>query len=117
MKISSIFWILLLALIFYVGFKVVPIYYRGIFGIRGVCQENADVYHKYGRNYVQTGISEMLRNIGIPKEKSQYSIKEEGDEIIIEITYKDSATFFNRDDLTFDFEFNYECSGVRKAVY
>ncbi|MEW6145967.1 MAG: hypothetical protein AB1598_13205 [Thermodesulfobacteriota bacterium] len=115
MKISSIFWILLLALIFYVGFKVVPIYYRGIFGIRGVCQENADVYHKYGRGYVQTGISEMLRNIGIPKEKSRYSIKEEGDNIVISITYRDSATFFDR--YTKEFEFDYECEGVRKAVY
>jgi hypothetical protein len=114
-SLSSIFWILLLALIFYVGFKIVPIYYRGIFGIRGVCQENADVYHKYGRNYVQSGISEMLQNIGIPKEKSQYSIKEEGDEIIIDITYKDSATFFDRH--TQEFEFDYECRGVRKAVY
>jgi hypothetical protein len=114
-SLSSIFWILLLALIFYVGFKIVPIYYRGVFGIRGVCQENADVYHKYGRVYVQNGVSEMLQNIGIPKEKSQYSIKEEGDKIIIEITYKDSATFFDR--YTQEFEFDYECEGVRKAIY
>jgi len=114
-SLSSIFWILLLALIFYVGFKIVPIYYRGIFGLRGVCQENADVYHKYGRNYVQSGISEMLQNIGIPKEKSQYGIREEGDKIIISITYRDSATFFDRH--TQEFEFDYECEGVRKAVY
>lgn len=114
-SLSSIFWILLLALIFYVGFKVVPIYYRGIFGLRGVCQENADVYHKYGRTYVQNGISEMLRDIGIPKEKSQYSIKEEGDKIVISITYKDAATFFDRH--TQGFEFSYECEGERKAVY
>ncbi|HVY54709.1 MAG TPA: hypothetical protein VHC46_03040 [Thermodesulfobacteriota bacterium] len=114
-SLSSVFWILLLALIFYVGFKIVPIYYRGIFGLRGVCQENADVYHKYGRAYVQNGISEMLQNIGIPKGKSQYSIEEEGDKIVIDITYRDSATFFDR--YTRDFEFDYKCEGVSKAVY
>jgi hypothetical protein len=57
----------------------------------------------------------MLRNIGIPKEKSQYSIKEEGENIVISITYRDSATFFDR--YTREFEFDYECEGVRKAVY
>lgn len=114
-SLSSIFWILLLALIFYVGFKIVPIYYRGIFGLRGVCQENADVYHKYGRIYVQNGVAEMLQNIGIPKEKSQFSVKEQGDKIVIYITYGDTATFFDR--YTRDFEFDYECEGVRKAVY
>jgi hypothetical protein len=114
-SISSVFWILLLALIFYVGFKVVPIYYRGIFGIRGICQENADVYHKYGRGYVHSGISEMLRNIGIPKEKSEFTITPKDDKIVISITYEDSATFFDR--YTKDFEFEYECEGVLKSVY
>ncbi len=116
-SLSSVFWILLLALIFYVGIKVVPIYYRGIFGIRGICQENADVYHKYGRGYVQSGISEMLRNIGIPKEKSEFTITAEDDKIVIWIGYRDQARFFDRDDLTFDFEFDYECEGVLKSVY
>ena len=114
-SISSVFWILLLALIFYAGFKVVPIYYRGIFGIRGICQENADVYHKYGRGYVQSGISEMLRNIGIPKENSEFTITPKDDKIVISITYEDSATFFDR--YTKDFEFEYECEGVLKSVY
>ena len=114
-SLSSVFWILLLALIFYVGIKVVPIYYRGIFGIRGICQENAEVYHKYGRGYVQSGISEMLRNIGIPKENSEFSITPEDDNIVISITYRDSATFFDR--YTKDFKFEYECEGVLKSVY
>ncbi len=43
-SLSSVFWILVVVVLFYVGFKVVPIYYKGIFGIRGVCKENADVY-------------------------------------------------------------------------
>ena len=114
-SLSSVFWILLLALIFYVGLKVVPIYNRGVFGIRGICKENADVYHKYGYGYVQSGISEMLVNIGIPKEKSGFTITPEGDKIVISITYKDSATFFDRH--TEKFEFNYECEGVLKSVY
>ncbi len=114
-SLSSVFWILVLALIFYVGFKVVPIYYRGIFGIRGVCKENADLYHKYGFNYVRSGISEMLLDIGIPKEKSTVSISPSDDKIVITITYNDSASFFDR--YTRDFEFEYECEGVLKSVY
>ncbi len=105
----------MLALIFYVGIKVVPIYYRGIFGIRGVCKENADVYHKYGRGYVQSGISEMLENIGIPKDKSEFTITPEGDKIVVRIRYEDQASFFNR--YTKDFEFDYKCDGVLKSVY
>jgi hypothetical protein len=114
-SLSSIFWILVLALIFYVGFKVVPIYYRGIFGIRGVCKENADVYHKYGRHYVESGISEMLRNIGIPKNKSGVEITQSDTNIIITITYDDSVNFFDR--YTRDFHFEYTCDGVLRSVY
>jgi len=114
-SLSSVFWILVLALIFYVGFKVVPIYYRGIFGIRGVCKENADVYHKYGYNRVQMDIYEKLGEFGIPKEKSEVSITPSDDKVVISITYNDSATFFDR--YTRDFEFEYECEGVLKSVY
>ena len=114
-SLSSIFWLLVLALIFYVGFKVVPIYYHGTFGIRGVCKENADVYHKYGRNYVRSGISEMLRSIGIPNDKSGIEMSEAGDKIVITITYEDSATFFDR--YTRDFHFEYTCRGALKSVY
>ena len=57
----------------------------------------------------------MLLDIGIPKEKSTVSISPSGDKIVITITYKDSASFFDR--YTEDFEFEYECEGVLKSVY
>lgn len=112
---STIFWLVVLALVFYVGFQVVPIYYKGVFGIRGVCKENADVYHKYGGAYIRSGISEQLASIGIPKNKSDFKISRSGDSVIIWIYYHDTATFFER--YTREFEFEYECEGALKSVY
>lgn len=112
---SSIFWLLVLVLISYVGFKVVPIYYKGIVGIRGVCQENADVYHKYGRGYIETGIAESLDKMGIPPEKRQVVIRRSDKMIHITIGYRDRANF--EDYYVKDFEFQYECEGVLKSVY
>ena len=115
-SLSSVFWILILVLLFYVGFKVVPIYYRGVIGIRGICKENADVYHKYrGSNYIQNEISEKLQRIGIPKDKSEFTIEQTGDSVVISIYYADEATFFDR--YTKEFEFEAECEGVLKSVY
>ncbi|NIS74162.1 MAG: hypothetical protein GTO08_02565, partial [Deltaproteobacteria bacterium] len=81
-SLSSIFWFIVLALIFYVGFKVVPIYYKGIFGIRAVCKENADVYHKYGGGYIRTGMSEQLDKMGIPANKREVNISRTSDSIV-----------------------------------
>lgn len=113
-SLSSIFWILVLALIIYVGFKVVPIYYRGIFGISGVCKENADVYH-IRPNRAQMDIYEKLAEFGIPKEKSEVSIIPSDDKVVITITYDDSATFFDR--YTRDFHFESTCDGVLRSYY
>lgn len=112
---SSIFWLLVLVIISYVGFKVVPIYYKGIIGIRGVCQENADVYHKYGRGYIETDIAESLSHMGIPPEKRQVFIRRGDDAIHITINYRDRANF--EDYYVKDFEFQHECEGVLKSVY
>ena len=114
---SAFFWIAVFALIFYVGFKVVPIYYKGIIGIRGVCKQNADDYHKYGRGYIRRGINETLENIGIPKSKRNFKINVDNDRkiVVVQIIYKDSANFFDK--YTKEFYFSYECEGVTKAVY
>ena len=116
---SSIFWLIVLVIIFYVGFKVVPIYYRGIIGIRGVCQENADLYHKYhkfkGSRYIEINIAESLDKMGIPPDKRHIGIRQGSDTIYITITYKDRANF--QDYYTKDFEFQYECEGVLSSVY
>lgn len=114
-SLSTIFWLVVLGLIIYAGFHIVPIYYRGFIGIRGVCKQNADVYHKYGPGYVHTAIAEQLEGMGIPKNNRQVKVSQADNSVIVWIRYEDSATFFER--YTKDFEFEYECEGVLKSVY
>lgn len=114
-SLSTIFWLVVLGLIIYAGFQVVPIYYRGLIGIRGVCKENADVYHKYGKSYIKTAMAEQLEGMGIPRDKRQVKVSQSGNSVIVWIRYEDSAVFFER--YTKDFEFEYECEGVLSSVY
>lgn len=114
-SLSTLFWLVVLGLIIYVGFQVVPIYYRGVFGIRGVCKENADIYHKYGQGYIETGMAEQLEHMGIPRSKRAVTVSKSGKSVIIRIRYEDSATFFDR--YTKNFEFEYECEGVLRSIY
>ncbi|HXG30208.1 MAG TPA: hypothetical protein VNK81_01060 [Thermodesulfobacteriota bacterium] len=114
MSIKSVFWILVLAFLFYVGFKVVPIYYRGIIGIRAVCKEQADLYHKYGRDYVFKSLDEALDRMGIPKEKREHTVTVTENAVVITITYSDTADFFGK--YKRDFGFYYECEGELKSV-
>lgn len=115
MGLKAIFWILVLALIFYVGFKVVPIYYRGIIGLPGVCKEHADEYKKYGSDYVLKRLDEALDEIGIPKDKRTQTLEVTDTAVIIKIDYTDTADFFGR--YTKAFGFHYECTGELKSVY
>ena len=112
---SAIFWLLVLVLISYVGFKIVPIYYRGVIGIRAVCQENADVYHKFGRRYITSNIAESLDDMGIPPEKRQVSITTGKKSVYVSIYYFDKANF--EDYYVKDFEFEHKCEGVLRSVY
>lgn len=112
---SSLFWLLILVIIFYVGFKIVPIYYRGIIGIRAVCQENADIYHKFGGRYITTNIAESLQDMGIPPEKRRVDIRTDNKSVYVSIYYFDTANF--EDYYVRDFEFAYNCEGVLKSVY
>lgn len=115
MSLKAIFWILVLALVFYMGFKVVPIYYKGIIGIRGACKEAADLYHKYGQDYTFRSLDEALNDMGIPKDKRAQSVEVADKAVVIKIDYSDSADFFRRYTKTFDF--HYECTGELKSVY
>lgn len=111
---KSIFWVLVLALLFYVGFKVVPIYYRGIIGVRGACKEQADLYKKYGREYVFRELDEAFNRMGIPKDKREHTVTVTEDSVIITISYVDTADFFGR--YRKDFEFYHQCRGEIKSV-
>jgi hypothetical protein len=115
MSVKAIFWIMVLALIFYAGFKVIPIYYRGMIGIRGVCKEQADAYKKYGRDYVFKRLDEALDEIGIPKGKRTQTVEVTDKAVVVTIDYTDTADFFGKYTKTFDF--HYECSGELKSVY
>jgi hypothetical protein len=115
MNAKSIFWILVVALVFYVGFKVVPIYYKGLIGIRGACQEHADEFKKYGRDYVFKRLDEELGELGIPKDKRTESVEITDKAVIVKIDYSDTAEFFGRYTKTFDF--HQECQGELKSVY
>lgn len=115
MSAKAIFWIVVLALIFYVGFKVVPIYYRGVIGIPGVCKEQADAYKKYGRDYVFKRLDEALDEIGIPKDKRTQTVEVTDKAVVVTIGYTDTADFFGKYTKTFDF--HYECAGELKSVY
>lgn len=112
---KAIFWILVLALIFYVGFKVVPIYYKGIIGIRGACSEAADLYKKYGQVYTFKSLDEALGDMGIPKDKRTQSVEVTDTAVVIKIDYSDTTDFFGR--YTKTFSFHHECTGELKSVY
>jgi len=114
MRLSTIFWIIVLALVFYIGFKVIPIYYRGLWGIRQACKEQADLYKKYGREYVFKGLDETLQNMGIPKDKREHTVQVTDEAVIVSISYYDEAEFFGR--YIKDFSFYYECEGALKSV-
>jgi hypothetical protein len=114
MNLKSIFWVLVLALLFYVGFKVVPIYYRGIIGIRSLCKEQADLYKKYGRDFVFKSLDEGLDSIGIPPDKREHTVTVTDQNVVVTITYFDTADFFGR--YKKDFEFFYQCEGELKSV-
>ena len=115
MNIKLIFWLLVIVIALYVGAKVLPIYYRGVIGIRGLCQENADVYHKYGPKYISNALEEQLARAGIPPDKRKFSITRTEDAVLITITYHDKVDFFGR--YRKDFDFRYTCEGVLRSVY
>lgn len=115
MNIKAILSFLAILLLLYVGFEVVPILYRGIVSIRGICKENADSYHKYGSGYISTAINDALTRTGIPPEKRRFSINLGEESVSITIVYFDQADFFGRYEK--DFNFSYTCEGVLKSVY
>ncbi len=115
MSVKAIFWFIILAVVLYLGFKVGPIYYKGMMGIRGVFEENIDKYHKYGKRWVSMRISEDLTKIGIPKAKRKYFVDVTDESVIITINYRDRANFLDR--YTKVFFFSYDCEGVVKSVY
>jgi hypothetical protein len=119
MSVKTIFWILVLVLAFYLGFKVVPIFYRGIFGIRAACKEEVEYYKKYGREFVVKRLNESLNEKGMPKDKRTYTVSVTDKAVVVTIDYYDTAEFFGGECrwCKRDFEFHYECEGALRSVW
>lgn len=111
---KNIFWGLIILLVLIAAFKIVPIYYRAN-EIRNICNENADLYHKYNKKYITNVIEEELARLNIPRENVQYQLTKTEDAIFIEFLYEDTANFFDR--YKKDFEFYFECEGVLSSIY
>ena len=107
------FYTILLVLIFIIAAKIGPIYYRA-FSLHGICQENADIYHRYNARYVKNVMNEELNALGIPEDQREIALSKTPNNITVEIYYEDQANFF--DYYTKDFEFFTKCDGVLDSV-
>ena len=110
---KKLFWILFLAIFFVIAYQLVPIYYRAI-SLEGICQKNADIYHRYNKDYTMQRIIEELDNLGIQKKQREIAITLTKENVIVEIYYEDTANFF--DYYKKDFVFVRECEGVLSSI-
>ena len=111
--VSKYFWILVVIILFIIGYQVAPIYYN-YFSIRSICQEQADRYHRYNKSYISNRIEEKLSALGIPKNQRRYNITVTDEAIYIDMYYEDVANFFDR--YSKKFVFNHRCEGVLESV-
>lgn len=110
---SKYFWILVVVILFVIGYKIVPIYYN-YFSIRSICQEQVDRYHKYNKTYINKRLEERFARLGIPKNKRNHSITVTDEAVYIDIHYEDTANFFDK--YTKKFVFDHRCEGVLESV-
>jgi hypothetical protein len=117
MGIRNIFIIIIVCILLYLSFTVGPIFYRGFFGLRGICSEQVNRYKKYGKEFVFTRVEEEMRNIGVPEDKYEYVLKVDDDanSVYLELYYEDTAEFVGG--YTKKFEFNVDCDSGTKDVY
>ena len=107
MGIKNVFTVLIICVLLFFAFKIGPIQYRGVLGIRGVCSEQVDRYKKYGAEFVNMRVNEQLAQIGIPKGKSKYKLWVEGKKVFLAIDYWETATFYK--DYKKEFKFHHVC--------
>jgi len=105
--IKNVFIVIIACVFLFFAFKIGPIQYRGVLGIRGVCSEQVDRYKRYGAEFVNMRVNEQLAQIGIPKDKSKYKLKIEGKRVYLDIDYWETATFYK--DYKKEFKFHHQC--------
>ena len=110
---KKFFWILFLVIVFIVLYQLVPIYYRAL-SLDGICQKNADIYHRYTKGYTKQRLDEDLDYIGIPPRQRETAITVTKKDVIVEIYYEDTADFFGY--YKKDFVFIEECRGVLSSI-
>lgn len=110
---KKLFWILFLVIFFVIAYQLVPIYYRAL-SLEGICQDNADIYHRYNKSYTEQQIKEALDSLGIPENKREIAVTATKDNVIVEIYYEDTANFF--DYYKKDYVFIRECEGVLSSI-
>jgi len=115
MGIKNVFMVLIACVLLFFVFKVGPIYYKGLLGIRGICAEQIDRYKKYGNEFVMVRVNEQLTLIGISKKNSKYKIKIEGKRAYLDIDYWDTAIFYK--DYKKDFKFHHQCYSATDTFF
>ena len=110
---KNIFWILMLVIVLIVGYQLVPIYYRA-FSLDGICQENADLFHRYNKRYIKSKLDEDLDRLGIPRKQRETALTKTKESIVVEIYYEDTANFYGY--YKKDFVFVKECNGVLSSI-
>ena len=111
--IKKFLWIFLLAIVFVVGYQLVPIYYRAL-SLDGICKENADLFHRYNKRYIKQKLKEDLDKLGIPRNQRETALAKTKESVVVEIYYEDRADFFGY--YKKDFVFIEECNGVLSSI-
>lgn len=110
---KKLFWTLFLVFVFVVGYQLVPIFYKA-FSLEGICQQNADIFHRYNAAYINQRLKEDLDRLGIPERQRETALTKTKDNIVVEIYYEDTADFFGY--YKKDFVFIRKCNGVLTSV-
>jgi len=82
--------------IFWIGYKSVPVLYKGFVTVPGVCQEGVDMYKTYGREFVLRDVGERLDTLGIPKDKRSVRLEREESRVYLTIYYSDVIDLYGK---------------------
>ena len=104
---------LVFVIILIVAWQLVPIYYKA-FSLDGICQQNADLVHRYSEGHIKQQLNEDLDKLGIPEKQRETAITKTKENIVVEIYYEDEADFFGY--YKKDFVFVEECYGVLTSI-
>ena len=88
--------LIVLAVIFLIGYEAVPVLYKGFITVPGVCQEGVDMYKKYGPEFVLRDVGERLDTLGIPRDKRSVQLEREESNVYLTIYYTDVIDLYGK---------------------